>query len=137
MDIPNKNMVQYEVQYVKATDDISKSMRESVQKSHQSDKQKQIHHNAVSSCVRKYKLTQNSSNVDVEQNKNKKQRISSKDCDYHKCIQTFRYKIYCGPLYICVICNRTLYKKSTKMFLEKSYPDIVHLINTGVRSVNG
>ena len=57
MDIPNKNMVQYEVQYVKTTDDISRSMRENVQKSHQSDRQKQIRRKAISSRVNKHNHT--------------------------------------------------------------------------------
>ena len=36
-------------------------------------------------------------------------------------IKTFKKQIVKGPFYICVICNRTLYKTSVLLFLETKY----------------
>ena len=36
-------------------------------------------------------------------------------------IKAFKTQIVKGPFYICVICNRTLYKTSVLLFLESKY----------------
>ena len=36
-------------------------------------------------------------------------------------IKAFKTQILKGPFYICVICNRTLYKTSVLLFLESKY----------------
>ena len=39
------------------------------------------------------------------------------------CIDKFNEKLRDGPFHICVSCNRTLYRRSVKIFFEEKYPN--------------
>ena len=53
-------------------------------------------------------------------------------------LKLLRDKIQIGPVYICVICNRSLYKKTVKGFIRNKYAaDIIDKLDTGVLSFDG
>ena len=69
----------------------------------------------------------------------RKKRVCKSKKETHtptdKCIKLFRDKIQIGPVYICVICNRSLYRKTVKVFIRnKNFADIVDKLDTGIRS---
>ena len=114
-----ENLVQYQVQYLKIINEIPESSRKQVVSSHQSERQKIIR------CSNE-----------------RKRKLDLKNCQQQQCsvknfskrIDSFRSKVYCGPFYICVICNQCFYRKTVKVFIENSYPDVVQIINTNVKS---
>lgn len=54
----------------------------------------------------------------------------------HDCIKRFRRKIQLGPVHICVICNRCLYRRSVKVFQDHKNSHVDNL-NTNVVSSDG
>ena len=50
---------------------------------------------------------------------------------------TFRKKIFNGPCYICVICNRCLYRKSVVLFPPEKVTELAYEINTNIVSFDG
>lgn len=44
--------------------------------------------------------------------------------NFKKNIQRFKTNIKNGPFYICVICNRSLYKRSVRFFTDSIYAEI-------------
>ena len=53
---------------------------------------------------------------------------------YINCIEKFNALISEGPTFICVTCNRCLYKSNVKRVKENDYSDIFLLVNAGVVS---
>ena len=53
---------------------------------------------------------------------------------YINCIEKLNALISEGPTFICVVCNRCLYKSNVKRVKENNYNDIFLLGNTGVVS---
>ena len=47
-------------------------------------------------------------------------------------IETFKSKIQDGPLYMCFVCNRCLYRCSVLQFDEQRCVTIIEGLNTGV-----
>ena len=55
--------------------------------------------------------------------KNKiKERLMDKGTSIQSCIKQFKKKITEGPYFICIVCNRLLYKKSVIRCIISKYP---------------
>ena len=54
-------------------------------------------------------------------------------------VQTFKSHILNGPLYICVVCNRCLYKQLVQLFDENKYDCIAHenVFDSRIESFDG
>ena len=52
------------------------------------------------------------------------------------CLSTFNRKIREGPFYTCTVCNRLLYKRTVKWFVQVKYTSLPELF-TGVKSYDG
>ena len=89
----------------------------------------------------KYRITDSVEKKDlIKQIVNTRKELKEKKClsthslDY--CIQQFNRAIREGPYYICVVCNRLLYRKSVLGFKKDSYNSSACLF-TSVTSFNG
>ena len=51
-------------------------------------------------------------------------------------VSAFHEAIQDGPYFICIVCNRTLYKKTVKLFHKNSYNPNMHYVFTNVNSFN-
>ena len=113
--------MQYDIQYVKVPNEIPGLTHRQVIASHRCDSQKISYQQKRNcrNCKRRLKIK------NAQQNEMK---------DQQKLIDSFRSKIYSGPVYVCIICNCTFYKRTVKIFREECYPSIVPIIKTNVRS---
>ena len=72
--------------------------------------------------------------VTRRKNLKEKKRSSGYSLDYY--IQQFNQAIREGPYYICVVCNRLLYRKTVLQFKKNNYNSSSSLF-TSVTSFNG
>ena len=112
-------MIQYEVQYIKVQTVISEAQRLFVLTKHKP--------------VNQLKNVENDNEVrnglaegcdEISPKKIIKQGLQKKS-SFDACVKIFRDKIQCGPVYVCVTCNRCLYKKSVKKLLKHKYTTLV------------
>ena len=52
-------------------------------------------------------------------------------------VKTFKDQIKEGPFYICVVCNRSLYRRSGILFKENSYSIDIPKKKIEIKSYNG
>ena len=64
----------------------------------------------------------------------RRQKSRGDKCNIESAIQVFRKNIKEGPYYVCVVCNRMLYKISVKICSKEKYPVRIHDIFTGIIS---
>ena len=51
----------------------------------------------------------------------KKKQYKVERCLSKNAVERFKSEVRDGPYYICVICNRSLYKRSVKIFHSQKY----------------
>ena len=68
----------------------------------------------------KYQLMEKETKNDLK--KKKKGRMMDKGTSIQSCIKQFKKKITEGPYFICIVCNRLLYKKSVIRCITSKYP---------------
>ena len=54
-------------------------------------------------------------------------------------VNKFKRQVKEGPYYICIVCNRSLYRRSVKLFVEEKYPEIEeeYFFFSNIRSFDG
>ena len=73
-----------------------------------------------------------------EKIKAKMRKVRRKYSNTHDRVQAFETIIQQGPYYICVCCNRCLYKRSTLLFAREKYPiNTENIIANAVKSFDG
>ena len=113
--------VRYELQFLKIT-------------SNANDREQRLFSNS-----RRAKRKRKHSSTIFSQNKratvvNGKRKIVKSVND---CVQAFCQRVYEGPYYICVICNRCMYKKSVKIFNCSKYEEACLIMSQNTLSFNG
>ena len=114
---PGETQCQYEIKYVLVETQIIENQRQIVLR----------------------KRLQRKHTCDGLKTPSRKKRVCKSKKETHtpteKCIKLFRDKIQIGPVYICVICNRSLYRKTVKVFIRNKYfADIVDKLDNDIRS---
>lgn len=119
-----RNMVQYEIQFVKVTprENLTNSDRRSLLRNRKTLSET----NYSLTSKRKHNLRSNKNSL--ESKKYKRNSLNQKNINTrskHDCVQTFLKKIYDGPVYICVMCNRLMYRKSVKVYYSTIFGDSI------------
>ena len=72
--------------------------------------------------LRKENMRQYSSRIDQKDKNRVAKRVNNASKNLDK-VALFKKEIQHGPYYICVVCNRCLYRRSVILFKEQKYPE--------------
>ena len=145
--------IQYEVQYiqiVKSNDDIDiknlyRILSERKRQTFRVRREKSRIHNAsniqkekcilpnVSDIHKELKRKSMSTPVGRIKNKRKKPMVVNAE-DSKDRVLSFKSAVQEGPCYICVVCNRSLYKRTTKIFCSENYDSSFYNLSTDISS---
>ena len=137
----DERMVSYELQFLQVdTRTITQVEISSTVQNHKSESQnakclqnrRNYRHKKKTKCK-----IENAYLKPVNKNKQCPKPMPSRMSMLQKCVDNFLKKVTEGPVYVCVVCNRSLYKKSVKVFKIAEYVDLSHDIFQDTYSFDG